>query len=277
VPSVTLRDGARIAFDDHDFTDPWIAAEPVVLVHGFSKNRLFWYEWVPPLARRFRVVVPDQRGHGDSSLPPPDVPLSLDPFVADLVELLDRLELDAAHFVMAEFSSSVAIELAVRHPERVRTLTVAGFGYNWRGSSVDWRAWAELASTEGSEAWARATNHLRLPATADAALREWYVTQQARVPGWLLARVFELAGQTDLTGRLPLVRVPTLILTGGVGQQETADSVRRGVALIPGARLVVFDDAPFNVMNACPERAIAETLAFLATHARGQAPQTAPA
>lgn len=267
MPTVTLPDGATLAYDDFDFTDPWTAAPPVVLVHGFSKNRRFWYEWIPALARRYRVINVDQRGHGDSSLPPRDFAMALEPFAADLMSTLDILGIDAATFVMAEFSSSVAVELAARHPDRVRALVLPGFGYNWRASSVDWEGWARTAETEGSEAWARQTNHLRLPSTADPELREWYVRQQARVPGWLLAKVFRFAAQLDLTDRLPLVKAPTLVLTGGESIQDTVDSVRRAVQKMPRAELAIFPGSPFNVMNARPADSIAATLAFLERHA----------
>jgi 3-oxoadipate enol-lactonase len=260
---VTLGDGARIVYDVFDFTDPWRTAEPVVLVHGFSKNRRFWYEWIPRLARRYRVICPDQRGHGESSLPPPDFTMAIPPFAADLVGFIDRLGLASAHFVTAEFTSSVGVELAARYPTRVQSLVLPGFGYNWRASPVDWKSWARMARVEGAEAWARATNHLRLPASADPALREWYITQQARVPGWLLAKVFECGEATDLSDRLLMVETPTLILAGSESRQDTIDSIRRGAARMPRARLVVLEGAPFNVMSADPATCVTETLAFL--------------
>lgn len=268
MPSLSLSDGATIVYDDYDFTEPWRTAAPVVLVHGFSKNRRFWYEWIPALARRYRVINVDQRGHGDSSLPPRDFTMALEPFADDLAGVLDRLGLDAATFVMAEFSSSVAIDLAARHAARVKALVLPGFGYNWRASrAVDWEAWARTAEGESSEAWARQTNHLRLPPTTDPGLREWYVTQQGRVPAWLLAKVFRFAATVDLTPRLAEVKAPTLVLTGSESKQDPVDSIRRGVKQMPNAELTVFAGAPLNVMNARPTDSIAATLAFLERHA----------
>lgn len=267
MPSVTLPDGARIAYDLYDFTDPWRVAETVVLVHGFSKNRKFWYKWVPALARCYRVVCMDQRGHGESSLPPKDFEMALAPFAADLNEFLDHLEMESAHWVMAEFTSSVAVEFATHYPTRLRTLTLPGFGYTWRGVTPLAWAWAELAEAQGSEAWARATNHLRLAADADPLLREWYITQQAQVPGWLLAKVFRYVPTVDLTEQLPHIQTPTLIIAGGASAQEPIDSVKRGAQLIPNCELVILPGAPFNVMSSRPEESVAATLAFLERHA----------
>ena len=267
---VTLRDGTRMVYDEHDFTNPWRESEPVVLVHGFSKNRRFWYPWVPALARRYRVIRPDLRGHGESDLPAPDFQMSLAPFAADLDEFLDRLGLTSAHFVAAEFSTAVAIEFAVSYPKRLRTLTLAGLTYNTRSAPVDFEAWARQIEREGSEAWARATNHLRLPADADPGLKEWYIEQQGRMPRWLMAAVMRYVSTVDLTEKLSRIEAPTLILAGEAGQQESFENVRRAAQLIPNAELVVLKGAPLNVMNARPDECMAATLAFLERHVRGE-------
>jgi pimeloyl-ACP methyl ester carboxylesterase len=165
---------------------------------------------------------------------------------------------------MAEFSSAVAIELAAEFPDRVISLTCPGFGYNWRAAPAGPRAWAELLRREGSAAWARETNVYRLPADVDPALRAWYIGQQARMPAALLIKLFDFAAELDQTDRLAKMRPPTLILGGTLAKQDTADSLRRGVALMPRAELVLFDNMPFNVMTACPDACIDATLKFLA-------------
>lgn len=88
MPQLTLPDGARVAFDEHNFTAPWTSPSVVVLVHGFNKNRKFWWEWIPALAQRHRVICLDQRGHDDSSLPGPDFTMGLEQFSDDLVAVL---------------------------------------------------------------------------------------------------------------------------------------------------------------------------------------------
>src|SRR5262245_52692262 len=158
----TLPDGARLAYDVFDFTDPWTAAEPVILVHGFSKNRKFWFEWIPRLSRHYCVICPDQRGHGDSSVPPDGFAMALEPFADDLADFVAALGLSSAHFVMAEFSSTVAVEFAIRYPHLIHSLTLPGFAYNYRASKVDRSAWERICETEGALAWARATNANRL-------------------------------------------------------------------------------------------------------------------
>jgi pimeloyl-ACP methyl ester carboxylesterase len=260
---VALPGGVTLAYDVFDFTDPWRKPEPLVFVHGFSKNRKFWYEWLPQFARDYRVYNVDQRGHGDSGSVAADMPFSLSPFARDLADFLDSQGIDSAHFVMAEFASAVAIELAADFPSRVKSLVLPGFGYNWRAGAASPKAWSEMLQKEGTEAWARETNKYRLPADADAGLRDWYIAQQSRMPASLLIKMFDYATTLDQTERLPLVTAPALILCGTQAQQATADSMALARKLMPRATLVMLEGMPFNVMTACPQACIAATKNFL--------------
>src|ERR687883_1962643 len=85
----TASDGTKLHYRYDDFTDPWKEAPLVVLVHpGLgSSQRLFG--WVPHLARDYRVVRPDIRGHGKSR-PGPQENLTHDRLALDLIELLEH-------------------------------------------------------------------------------------------------------------------------------------------------------------------------------------------
>lgn len=265
--TVTLRDGGQLALDIHDFSAPWQGEPTLVLVHGFSKNRRFWHEWLAPLAQRYRVVCVDQRGHGESSGVPADFRMDLAPFADDMIDLLDALRIERAHFVMAEFTSSVALLLAGRHPERVASLVLPGFGYNWRAGVAKPAEWADLIEREGTAAWARGSVGMRLPADAPAALREWYVNEQSRMPPHFMVALFRYAATLDLSEWLPRVQAPTLLLGGTLAKQDTADSLRIAQQRMPNAELVLFEGMPFNVMTACPALCVRATLAFLERHA----------
>src|SRR5487761_2655823 len=98
MPRLMLSDDTQIAYDDYNFTPPWTIPPSVILVHGFNKNRRFWWDWIPALARHYRVINLDQRGHGESSLPPSDFVMGLEQFSDDLVAVLDKLEIESATF-----------------------------------------------------------------------------------------------------------------------------------------------------------------------------------
>ena len=261
--SVATRDGGLLALDIHDFSPPWQDAPPLVLVHGFSKHRRFWHEWLGPLAQRYRLICVDQRGHGESSGMPAGFQMNLDLFAQDMVDLLDAMGIERAHFVMAEFTSSVGLVLAGRHPQRVASLVMPGFGYNWRAGAVKPAEWADLIEREGTATWARQTVGARLPADAPAELREWYVREQSRMPREFMVSLFRYSAGLDLTDWLPRVKAPTLLLGGTLAKQDTADSLRRAQQIIPDCELQLFEGMPFNVMTACPHRCVEATLSFL--------------
>ena len=89
--SFTASDGVRLAYYIDDFTDPWQQAPTLLLLHAAMGSARRYYAWVPALARHYRVVRMDLRGHGGSEIPPADRALTLDRLVADVAELMDHL------------------------------------------------------------------------------------------------------------------------------------------------------------------------------------------
>jgi 3-oxoadipate enol-lactonase len=265
-----LPDGALLAYDDYNFTDPWTQAPAVVLVHGFSKNRRFWYEWVPALARDFRVIRVDQRGHGESAAAlSADAEVDFARFGDDLACLLDALHLDSAHFVMAELSTSVGVHLAADHPERVLSLVLVGSGaLAGRSPASQPRPrvggdWSQLLREQGTEAWARLTNSVRLPADASQELREWYIAEQARISPDVLIRVFEANSRSPVAAKLGSVLAPTLLLGGSEAMHASPEDLNFAADKMPNARVQIIEGMPYNIMNAAPQASIDATLSFL--------------
>jgi len=258
-----LSDGEHLAYDHFNFTPPWQKNDPVILVHGFSKNRKFWFEWIPDLARRYPVYAFDQRSHGDSSAVPEGFEVSLEAFARDIRDFMDSVGIARAHIIAADFTSSVGLVFGHLFPSRTISLVLPGFGYKWKSQAVALTDWIDLLEHEGSEAWARATVDVRLPDAADPAFKEWYVTQQGRMNPFFLASLFRYSPSVDLTDVLPRIKVPVLILAGSLARQETAASVREAQKLLPDCRLVMLEGMPFNVMSAAPQPCIEETLDFL--------------
>src|SRR2546423_13413017 len=86
-------DGMRIAYYVDDFTDPWRAAPTLLMLHSAMSSAHRFYSMVPGLARHYRVVRMDSRGHGRSQVPPNNVPHDKERITKDVVELLDTLRL----------------------------------------------------------------------------------------------------------------------------------------------------------------------------------------
>jgi pimeloyl-ACP methyl ester carboxylesterase len=102
--------------------------EPVLLIHGFTVNiDAQWAPVLPALAKDYRVIAYDNRGHGGSEKPHDPKKYGLE-MVQDAVRLLDHLHIDKAHVVGYSMGAGIALQVAARYPQRVRTATLGGAG-----------------------------------------------------------------------------------------------------------------------------------------------------
>jgi pimeloyl-ACP methyl ester carboxylesterase len=103
------------------------AGAPLVLAHGFTGTGAGWAAVAAALADRYRVLVPDLRGHGRSTGAPETI--RSPQFADDLIALLDHLGLERAHFVGHSDGATALLFVGTAHLERVATLTLVGGGY----------------------------------------------------------------------------------------------------------------------------------------------------
>jgi pimeloyl-ACP methyl ester carboxylesterase len=94
--------------------------EPVFLLHGGLANSNYWGNQVPVLARRYRVVVMDSRGHGRSSHD--DRPYGYDLMASDVLGLMDFLKVPRAAIVGWSDGAIIGLDIGVHHPERLTKL-----------------------------------------------------------------------------------------------------------------------------------------------------------
>ena len=101
------------------------AGPAVVLLHGFPDSSHVWRKQVPALADAgLRVVAPDLRGFGESDKPEDVEAYALRHSVADVIAVLDALEIERAHVVGHDWGAAVAWTLAAFVPARVERLVV---------------------------------------------------------------------------------------------------------------------------------------------------------
>lgn len=101
--------------------------EPLLLLHRFSGSGQLWKKLVPPLAERYRVIVPDFRGHGRSTGAPETIRHHI--FARDLVGLLDYLGIDQAHFVGHSTGGMTLLFLGLQSLDRIRSLVLVNATY----------------------------------------------------------------------------------------------------------------------------------------------------
>lgn len=130
---------------------------PLILLHGWPEFWLTWYRNMPALAERYRVFAPDIRGFGESRSHdrPAHAALTPDIIAADLVALMDALEIERAGFVAHDVGANAMQCFARLYPERVAALFFFNCPYPGIG-----RRWADADSIP--EIWYQTFNQLSL-------------------------------------------------------------------------------------------------------------------
>ncbi|MER6027642.1 alpha/beta fold hydrolase [Streptomyces sp. NPDC001851] len=253
------------------------AGVPVLLIHGHPFDRSMWRPQVDALVDAgYRVVVPDLRGYGQSTVVPGTTLLS--DFARDLTHVLDHLGAERAVVAGLSMGGQIAMEFHRRHPERVAALVLAGTSpVAETEQGRDFRnALADRLLAEGMEGYAAevidkmiAPHHVTgLPEVAGHVLGMMRATAPAGAAAALRGR----AGRPDYRSTLRDVRVPTLVM---VGADDTCTPVAQAElvhGLVADSALVVVDDAAHLPNLEQPERFNAALLAFLDAHRAALAP-----
>ena len=129
MPSATLN-GVSIAYDDIAPSGP--AQRTILLLHGFASNRNEGWKrtgWRQALERRgFRVIAPDQRGHGESMKSHDPADYGRAALARDALALLDHLGVGRCEVFGYSMGTRTALQLALDAPERVNHLLLGGIG-----------------------------------------------------------------------------------------------------------------------------------------------------
>ncbi|UII24369.1 alpha/beta hydrolase [Fulvivirga ligni] len=144
------------------------AGNPIVLCHGWPEHAFSWRYQVPALVDAgYHVIVPNQRGYGNSSQPEEVTAYDIKHLTGDLVALLDHYGYKDATFVGHDWGAMVTWGLALLHPNRVKRIIALAVPYQVRGDKP-WIEWME--EVLGGDYYFVHFN--RQPGVADAILDE---------------------------------------------------------------------------------------------------------
>src|SRR5262249_50879893 len=104
----------ELYYEDHG------SGEPLLLISGFACDHAIWGKVEPDLVQKYRVISFDNRGGGQSSAP--DCPYSIKQMAEDAAVLLDAISISQAHVVGHSMGGMIAQELALAHPDKLRSL-----------------------------------------------------------------------------------------------------------------------------------------------------------
>lgn len=250
---------------------PANATETVVMLHGYSADKTVWMRFAPHFTDRYRVLVLDLPGHGETAFDPA---LRYDTLsqAQRVLKAMDVLGIARAHLVGNSMGGFIAAQLALHHPERVQSATLidAAGVIAPEPSDMD-----RILASGGANPF---------EVRSRAGFSDFYAMTMARppwVPGitldWIasdyaarresLARIFSDFHHVDLLdARLGEIKVPVLVMWGDrdrLVHRSAADVWVRGIA---GAQLVTYPDLGHMPMVEDPARSAADVRAFIGRH-----------
>jgi pimeloyl-ACP methyl ester carboxylesterase len=222
-------------------------AMPVLLVHGFPLDHSMWKAQIESLSDRCRVIAPDLRGFGQSSLgdADPNVGVSMERYADDLIELLDYLSISEP-VLLAGFSMGgyIAWQFVRKYANRLRglvqcdTKAVADTEEAREGrlkmaeNIGQWGA-SRVAETLGPRLLARQTFETKPEVVAE--VRRVVLNTS---PAAIAAAQRGMAARPDVTHLLPRIQVPSLILVGHEDVISPPAEMRSIADVMPDAQFV---------------------------------------
>ena len=228
---------------------------PLLLVHGFPLSGELWRPLVSQLARDYRLIVPDLRGHGRSQA---SATVTMAEFADDLVALLEAIgESRSVVLVGMSMGGYVSFEFYRRYRERVRALVLTNTKAEADGAeaAAARRTAAERTRREGSGVVAESMMpRLFGPRAPEALQAQWREIMVATPPEGVAAALEALAARPDSIATLESATCPVLIVAGEHDEITPPDDARRMQQAAPGSRLEVLPGAGHMSVVECPER-----------------------
>ncbi len=239
----------------------------VILLHGLGSSADDWALQVPAFAEGHRVITLDMRAHGQSES---NGQFSIATMADDVGELLARLDAAPAHVVGLSLGGCTALALALRHPARVRTLTIvnafarfrpggwAGFKRGLkRAYLLGFRPMSDLAAFVAEGLFPKPEQR-PLYEAAIASL-----SRNAKRTYWQSIRAIRFF---DIEQQVSAIRCPTLVIAGDRDTTVPLASKEFLRRAIPGARLFVVPDSGHATPYDQSEVFNREVLGFVSTH-----------
>lgn len=243
---------------------------PVVLIHGLGLNRECWDWTVPALADRYRVVIYDLYGHGESA-PPPEAP-SLSMFAGQLADLMDHLKIERAAIVGFSLGGMIARRFAQDFSARAAALAILHSPHRRTPEAqAAIIARVEQAREDGPAA------------TVEAALDRWFTEDyragnpemMGRVRGWVLAndpaiypKIYRVLaeGVAEIVAPDPPLSLPVLAMTGDEDYGNGPEMTRAIAAEIKGGEAVILAGLRHMALAESPQAVNAPLCDFLDRH-----------
>jgi 3-oxoadipate enol-lactonase len=261
--------GQRLYYEVHG------EGEPLVLVMGLGGDLVAWARQIPEFAKRYRVIAIENRDVGRSSYA--DGPYEIADMADDTLAVLDELGVDDFHLLGVSMGGAISQQIALRAPERVRTLTLC---VTWGGNGPYGEARARLLG----EQYRRMSREEQVDYLMLLTMSEEFY-RDPRAVTWLrgmilnnphpqetegFVRQLDACGRHDVRDRLGELSMPTHVVGAEHDVMVPPWKSTELAELIPGARLTMIERGAHLVNIEGAERFNEAVLGFLAEHSAAQ-------
>lgn len=245
--------------------------EPLLLIAGFACDHSIWSLVQPFLSSKYQIISFDNRGVGQSSAP--DSPYSIQQMADDAAALLHEIGIGQVHVAGHSMGGQVAQELALTHPEMVRSLLLLSScaKFDRRGKSLI-ETFGELPRLVDPQTtarlimpWLYTDAFFSKPGAVEQLLKLLLEYPFPPTPQGMYQQSRAITA-CDTASRLGSIRCPTLILVGKEDILVPVQFSRQLAQCIPAAELVVLENTGHGLMIETPDKVAAAMLDFLARH-----------
>ncbi len=223
------REGVNIYYEDHG------SGPAVLLSHGYGATSQMWRDQVDAFKERYRIIIWDMRGHGQSDYPDDQSLYSEDHTVADMAALLNHCGLPGAVIGGLSLGGYATLAFHLRHPSRCRALMLFDTGPGFKKDEAR-EAWNKRAN-DRARRWEREGLAARSESAEAQLAQHRDASGLARAARGMLAQV-----GSGVIHSLPDIAVPTLVLVGEDDKPFLA-ATDYMVAKIPNSTKVVIPNA----------------------------------
>ena len=226
--------------------------EPLLLVMGLAGDTVAWALQVGEWSKAHKVIAFDNRDVGQSSYA--DAPYDIDEMATDTLALADHLELDTFHLIGLSMGGMIAEQMALRAPERIRTLTLAvtmgGAGrYGAARSRMLAGASEHMSREEQVDSllcWTMSEDFFAKPEAVGWLRNMMLSNPHAQKPEGF-RRQLDAIGRHDVRDRLGEIDLPTHVIGAEHDVLVPPWKSTELAELIPGAKLTMLPRAPHMV------------------------------
>ena len=248
MPYVRSNDGVRLHYRESGRR----SGPPVLMIQGLGADKNLWNLQRLALAPGYRTIAFDNRGAGRSDKP--YGAYSLEQMADDAIAVLDHAGVESAHVVGASMGGAISQIVALRHPDRVRSLTLACTAcrhHPWRRELL--AGWAEKAQTMGMGAmtaeaarWVIGPRSFRRLAPAIGWMGPLGLSRPAHAFAGQVAGILSL--DDNLADELENITAPTMVIVGNQDILTPRGDSEEIAERIPTAELVVISGAAHGFM-----------------------------